>query len=272
MQGGDEGRGLGQHGGALALVKSSTASLHKPAVMLPVAAAPGGHEMLLESSRSMRITWDEHGQGAVLGTPCPGASAVVSASPPPAHRQPVDAVGSAAPWLLPPLGYFSPWLWPPRMHLHVQAGAAPWVLSPPHPALPRSPVCFGGCGSPRGTPAVAFRRNHFGKTRLRLASHCTAGLVFQQPWLLTAVSLLCPLGISQPRLPADGGDRGGAALLQPALRLPGILVLAEPRGEVAGGRGPWLPGPIIAKVSAGSYIFSFIPSLYIFQNDINSPL
>lgn len=35
---------------------------------------------------------------------------------------------------------------------------------------------------------------------------------------------------------------------------------------------PLLPGQIVALVSAGSPISSFIPSLYIFQNDINSPL
>lgn len=43
-------------------------------------------------------------------------------------------------------------------------------------------------------------------------------------------------------------------------------------GPVASGRGPLLPGQIVTLVSTGSSISSFIPSLYVFQNDINSPL
>jgi len=86
------------------------------------------------------------------------------------------------------------------------------------------------------------------------------------PVISSPASPLLSLGHPSSLAPHRRGAAALAAAGKPVLPALGHT------GLVAGGRGPWLQGLIVAIVSAGSYISSFIPSLYIFQNDINSPL
>lgn len=209
------------------------------AAMLLTAVAPCVHELLLGSTGDgKRTTVDRCGQGAVLGMHCLGAwgGAHQWCCSLNAHYlhclQPKDA----APTLLAllPLGVATA--------CALAGRAAPRVTAPPasllsllsYVMLPGA-VFLGG-----GSLAAPSCPLHGCPEALTTLCHCC-----------------CLLGTSQPQLPAGGGDEGGQG---------------KAAWGAAGGRRARLPGWIIAEISAGSYIFSFIPSLYIFQNDINSRL